>query len=392
MGMGIYWLPVEGSAPFPTQLRIDKAGGMAKMGTHVNQLPTITKRTLMPRAVTLFTGQWADLSLAELAPKVKAMGYDGVELACWGDHFEVDQALAEPGYVAEKWALLAQHGLVCHAISNHLVGQAVCDLIDERHQAILPADVWGDGQPEGVRLRAAEKVKATARAARKFFNARPGRAADDTTPAVVNGFTGSSIWHAVYAFPPTSQAYLERGYADFAHRWLPILDVFAAENVNFALEVHPTEIAFDIASAKRALAAVHQHPRFGFNYDPSHLGYQGVDYVKFIREFPNRIFHAHMKDVWWEQGDGSVGVFGGHTDFTDPRRYWDFRSLGHGDINFENIIVALNDIGYRGPLSVEWEDGRMDRFHGATESCAFVRQLDFAPNAAAFDAAFAKRG
>ncbi len=345
----------------------------------------------MARTVTLFTGQWADLPLAQLAPKVKAMGYDGVELACWGDHFEVDRALAEPGYVEKIWALLAQHGLTCHALSTHLVGQAVCDLIDERHQAILPADVWGDGSPEGVRQRAAEKVKATARAARIFFNARPGRAASDTTPAVVNGFTGSSIWHALYAFPPTSQAFLERGYVDFAQRWLPILDVFAAENVNFALEVHPTEIAFDIASARRALAAVGNHPRFGFNYDPSHLGYQGVDYVKFLRDFPDRIFHAHMKDVWWGHGDGSVGVFGGHTDFTDARRYWDFRSLGHGDINFEEIIVALNDIGYRGPLSVEWEDGRMDRVHGATESCAFVRQIDFTPNAAAFDAAFAKK-
>jgi sugar phosphate isomerase/epimerase len=347
---------------------------------------------LMPRPVTLFTGQWADLSLADLAPKVKAMGYDGVELACWGDHFEVDRALAEPGYVKKKWALLARHGLTCHAISNHLVSQAVCDLIDERHRAILPADVWGDGKPEGVRRRAAEKMKATARAARIFFDARPGRGGRDTAlPAVVNGFTGSSIWHALYAFPPTDQDFLNRGFADFATRWLPVLDVFENENVNFALEVHPTEIAFDIASAGRALAAVNNHPRFGFNYDPSHLGYQGVCYVKFIREFGSRIFHAHMKDVWWGHGDGTVGVFGGHTDFTDPRRFWDFRSLGHGDINFEEIIVALNDVGYRGPLSVEWEDGRMDRVHGATESCAFVRKLDFAPNRAAFDAAFSKK-
>jgi hypothetical protein len=53
--------------------------------------------------------------------------------------------------------------------------------------------------------------------------------------------------------------------------------------------------------------------------------------------------------------------------------------------------VALNDVGYVGPLSIEWEDGRMDRVHGATESCVFVRKLDFAPNRAAFDAAFAKK-
>src|SRR5882724_2884077 len=345
----------------------------------------------MPRPVTLFTGQWADLSLAELAPKVKSMGYDGVELACWGDHFEVDRALAEPDYAAKTCELLQKHGLSCFAVSNHLVGQAVCDLIDSRHKAILPPDVSGDGETEGVRKRASEKMKTTARAARKFFNARPGRASSDNSPAIVNGFTGSSIWHAVYAFPPTNQEFLDQGFSDFATRWVPILEVFEKENVNFALEVHPTEIAFDIASAHRALAAVQNHKRFGFNYDPSHLGYQGVDYVRFIREFGSRIFHLHMKDVWWGKGDGTVGVFGGHTDFADPRRFWDFRSLGRGDIDFEKIIVALNDIKYSGPLSVEWEDGRMDRIHGATESCEFVRKLDFAPNRAAFDAAFSRK-
>jgi sugar phosphate isomerase/epimerase len=303
----------------------------------------------------------------------------------------MDRALNESDYIKNKWAVLQQHGLTCYAISNHLVGQAVCDLIDERHKAILPADVWGDGQPEGVRQRAAEKMKATARAARKFFDAKPASKGEATFPGVVNGFTGSSIWHSIYGFPPTSQEFWNKGFADFAQRWLPILDVFEKENVNFALEVHPTEIAFDLASARRALEAVKHHKRFGFNYDPSHLGYQGVCYVKFIREFGDRIFHSHMKDAWWGHGDGSVGVFGGHTDFTDARRYWDFRSLGHGDINFEEVIVALNDVGYRGPLSVEWEDGRMDRFHGATEAAAFVRKLDFTPNAAAFDAAFARR-
>ncbi len=224
----------------------------------------------MSRPVTIFTGQWADLPLAELAPKVKAMGYDGVELACCGDHFDVDRALNEPDYIPAKWALLQEHGLTCYALSAHLIGQAVCDRIDERHEAILPADVWGDGDPEGVRCRAAEKMKVVARAARKFFDAKPG--GNGGAPGIVTGFTGSSIWHAVYAFPPTNQAFVEKGYADFAARWRPILDVFEKENVNFALEVHPTEIAFDAASSRRALEAVGSHPRFGFNYDPSHLG------------------------------------------------------------------------------------------------------------------------
>ncbi len=340
------------------------------------------------RPVTLFTGQWADLSSAELFPLIAEMGYDGVELACWGDHFVVDEMVSDAAAAPAKWAQLSQEKLTCYAISNHLVGQAVCDRIDLRHKAILPPDVWGDGDPEGVRERAAAKLAKTAVAARIFFNARPG---GPPKRVVVNGFTGSPIWHALYAFPPTDQAYLQSGFDEFARRFRPILDVFEREDVYFALEVHPTEIAFDIASAVRALEALDYHPRFGFNYDPSHLGYQGVDYIRFIREFKDRIFHVHIKDVWWDHGDGTVGVFGGHTDFGDSRRFWDFRSPGRGDIAFEEVIVALNDIGYQGPLSVEWEDIRMDRVHGAREACQFTRNLDFPKSGVAFDAAFERK-
>jgi sugar phosphate isomerase/epimerase len=332
----------------------------------------------MARPVTLFTGQWADLPLEKLAKKAASWGYDGLELACWGDHFEVDKALNDKGYCKAKRELLEKNGLKVFAISSHLVGQAICDNIDERHKAILPPDVWGDGDPEGVRKRAAQKMIDTAQAAKRLG------------VTVVNGFTGSSIWHLVYSFPPTSPDMIEAGYKDFAKRFRPVLNAFKDLGVKFALEVHPTEIAFDIASAQRALKAVGNHPAFGFNYDPSHFGYQGVDYVKFIRTFGDRIFHAHMKDAWWGHGDGTVGVFGGHTEFADPRRYWDFRSIGHGDINFEEIIVALNDVGYQGPLSVEWEDSRMDREHGAKEACEYIKRADFKSSQLAFDAAFEK--
>jgi sugar phosphate isomerase/epimerase len=339
----------------------------------------------MARPVTLFTGQWADLSLDTVCQKAKQFGYDGIELPCWGDHFEVDKALQEGNYVRGRWEILRKHKLKAFAISNHLVGQAVCDLIDERHKLILPEDVWGNGDPEGVRQRAARKMIDTAKACRAFIDAAPE---PTNHPAVVNGFTGSSIWHSIYAFPPTDQNYWQKGFDDFTRRWRPILDEFDRVNVNFGLEVHPTEIAFDIASAQRAVEAVGGHKRFGFNYDPSHFGYQHVDYVKFIYTFGKRIFHVHVKDAWWGKGTGEAGVFGGHTTFADPRRYWDFRSPGHGDIDFERVIVALNDVGYGGPLSVEWEDSRMDREHGAREAAAFVRKIDFARSQIAFDAQF----
>jgi sugar phosphate isomerase/epimerase len=339
----------------------------------------------MARPITLFTGQWADLPFETICKKAKSFGYDGVELACWGDHFDVEKALKDPGYCKGRWDILKSHGLSNFAMSAHLVGQAVCDLIDERHKSILPPEIYGDGEPEGVRKRAAQRLIDTAKAARKLRDAAPEKV---NFPAVVNGFTGSSVWHSIYAFPPTSQEYWQKGFDDFARRFKPIMDEFDKVDVNFALEVHPTEIAFDIASSERALAAIGNHKRFGFNYDPSHLGYQGVDYVKFIYTFGKRIFHMHVKDAWWGKGDGTVGVFGGHTNFADPRRFWDFRSPGHGDINFERIIVALNDVAYQGPLSVEWEDSRMDREHGAAEACGFVRKMDFKPSAIAFDSQF----
>ncbi|MEM9381064.1 MAG: sugar phosphate isomerase/epimerase [Planctomycetota bacterium] len=347
----------------------------------------------MSRAVCLFTGQWADLPLESLLPRVKSMGFDGVELACWGDHFDVHRALNEDGYCADAWALLEKNGLSCYAISTHLVGQAVSDRIDERHESILPPAVWGDGDPDGVRARAAQEMMDTARAARRFFDAAPDAIQERLArpgKAVVNGFTGSPIWHLLYSFPPVPKETIDAGYAEFAAAWKPILDVFERENALFALEVHPTEIAFDLASTRRTLEAIDHHPAFGFNYDPSHFGYQRVDYLAFLDEFGDRVHNCHMKDVWWSDELGEAGVFGGHVDFGSPERTWDFRSVGRGSVDFEGIIRRLNRLDYRGPLSIEWEDAGMDREHGAAESAAFVKRLDFEPSGRAFDAAFSE--
>jgi sugar phosphate isomerase/epimerase len=329
----------------------------------------------MSRLVTLFTGQWADLKLDDMARKTREFGYQGIELACWGDHFEVDKALADPGYCAAKRATLEKYDIQCKAISAHLVGQAICDNIDERHKSILPPYVWGDGKPDGVTKRAIEELKNTARAAQKFG------------VEVVNGFTGSSIWHLLYSFPPVPESMLEAGFKQFAERFNPILDVFDECGVRFALEVHPTEIAFDIYTAQRALEALGHRETFGFNFDPSHLIWQGVDPVEFIRAFPDRIYHVHVKDAITTL-NGRSGILASHLNFGDPRRGWDFRSPGRGAVNFEEIIRALNVANYQGPLSVEWEDSGMNRDQGAREAADFVKRIDFAPSGRAFDSAF----
>jgi len=329
----------------------------------------------MGRPITLFTGQWADLPAEDMVRKAGEFGYHGVELACWGDHFEVDKALADDNYCQAKRDLLQRYDMQCHAISNHLAGQAVCDIIDERHKAILPDHVWGDGNPDGVNQRAAEEMKNTARAAQKFG------------VGVVNGFTGSSIWHLLYSFPPVPPEMISSGFDLFVERWNPILDVFGDCGVKFALEVHPTEIAFDLYSARRALDALSGREEFGFNFDPSHLLWQGVDPVEFIREFPDRIYHVHIKDALVTL-NGRTGILSSHLNFGEANRGWDFRSPGRGGVNFEEIVRELNRIGYQGPLSVEWEDSGMDREHGAKEAAEFVKKLDFEPSGLAFDAAF----
>jgi sugar phosphate isomerase/epimerase len=327
----------------------------------------------MARPVTLFTGQWADLSLDALAAKATGWGYDGLELACWGDHFDVAAALDDSGYVRAKREQLERHGLQCWALGAHLVGQAVCDPIDARHRAILPLDIWGDGDPDGIQARAAQRLADTARAAAAFGVTQ------------VNGFTGSPVWQLLYSFPPNDQAEIDGAYGRVAERFAPILDVFEHEGVRFGLEVHPTEIAYDFVTTRRTLEAVGRES-FGINLDPSHLVHQFLDAAEFAREFGDRIYHVHVKDAK-RRLDGRRSILASHLPFGDRDRGWDFVSPGHGDVDFDELFRALNEIGYAGPLSVEWEDSGMDREFGAAEAVGFVRRADFAPSGVAFDAA-----
>jgi len=324
----------------------------------------------MARPVTLFTGQWADLPFEEICRKAAGWGYDGLELACWGDHMEVGKAAEDPAYVEAKKKTLEENNLGCWALGAHLAGQCVGDRYDERLDVFVPAEV--KGKPGEIREWAVEEMKRTARAARNMGC------------SVVNGFMGSPIWAFWYSFPPTSEEMVEAGFRRIRELWTPILDEFDSQGVRFALEVHPTEIAFDLYTTKKLFQVFENRPTLGLNFDPSHLFWQGVEPHRFILEFPDRIYHTHMKDVAVTL-DGKSGILGSHLPFGDLRRGWNFRSLGHGDVDFEEIIRALNDIGYQGPLSVEWEDNGMDREYGAQESLEFVRDLDFSPAKTAFD-------
>jgi len=322
------------------------------------------------RKVTLFTGQWADLPFETLCEKVSTWGYDGLEIACWGDHLNVQKAAADPSYVANRRSILDQYHLGCWAIGAHLPGQCVGDDWDERLDNFAPKAVKGN--PEAIRDWATEEMKAAAKAAKNLG------------VQVVTGFLGSPIWKYVYSFPQTTEEMIEKGFRKIYDLWSPIFDEFDRCGVLFALEVHPTEIAFDFYTTHRLFDVFSNRETLGLNFDPSHLLWQGISPHLFLREFRSKIYHVHMKDVALN-ADGMAGVLGSHLPFGDARRGWNFRSLGHGHVDFEEIIRALNDMQYKGPLSVEWEDSGMEREYGAKEALDFVRSVDFEPSAIAFD-------
>src|SRR4029453_7388 len=132
------------------------------------------------------------------------------------------------------------------------VGQAVCDdPIDDRHKAIVPPRLWGDGDAEGVRQRAAEEMKDTARAGAKLG------------VNTVVGFTGSKIWKTLAMFPPAPT---------------PL--------------VHHRDRGCARGTALGSREARGNRQAFGRNGDPSHFVWQALDPGGFLWDFRDRIYHV----------------------------------------------------------------------------------------------------
>lgn len=327
----------------------------------------------MARPVTIFTGQWADLPLEEMCQTASKMGYEGLEIASWGQ-INLEQAAKDLDYVKNLKDTLHKYNLDCWAISAHLPGQCVCDSVqyayDPRLDGFAPAELAGN--PEAIRKWAVQELKYAAHAAKNMG------------VGVVTCFMGSPIWKMWYSFPQTSEEQIEQAYQTVKELWTPIFDEFDACGVKLALEVHPTEIAYDYWSTKKLLETIDYRPTLGINFDPSHLIWQGVDPAVFLYDFADRIYHVHIKDAKLNL-NGRNGILGSHIVFGDQRRGWNFVSPGHGDVDFDNIIRVLNQIGYDGPLSIEWEDSGMERVFGGTEACAFTKKINFSPSDVAFD-------
>ncbi|HVI41118.1 MAG TPA: sugar phosphate isomerase/epimerase, partial [Anaerovoracaceae bacterium] len=247
------------------------------------------------RKLGLISGQFADIPLEELCAKMNEMGYQSIELACLGDHFNVREAATNKKYCEEKLDLLERYGIECKVIAGHLIGQCVGDLYDPRLDNFAPPELAGNSQ--AIREWAVEEMKLLA------------RAASNMGVQVVSFFTGSPIWRYLYSFPQATPEMIEAGYDEIVKLWAPIMDEYDKYNVKLALEVHPTEIAFDYYTTERLLKKFNNRETLGITFDPSHLTWQNVNPVIFLRDFMLRVYNVHMKDVKLNR-DGKAGILG----------------------------------------------------------------------------------
>lgn len=327
---------------------------------------------MVKRPITLFSIQWGDLTLEQVCETASKIGYEGIELSA--THINIERAFGCPEYLESVKNTLQKYNLNCWAISNHLAGQCVLDSLewayDPRLDGFAPKEL--SGNPKAIQNWAVDQLKKTAYVANRLG------------AGIVTVFMGSPIWKFWYSFPQTPESVIENAYREAKKLWMPIMDVFDSYGIKLALEIHPTEIAFDYWSTKKLLEVFDNRPTLGINFDPSHLLWQSVDPAMFLYDFGDKIYHVHIKDIKINL-NGKNGILGSHLPFGDVRRAWNFVSPGHGDVDFEAIIRVLNQINYDGPLSVEWEDSGMDRVYGATEAYRFLKKYNFPSSEIAFD-------
>jgi sugar phosphate isomerase/epimerase len=325
----------------------------------------------MANPIGLCVGQFSDMPLEDICRLARDIGFDGLEMSFRTSIINLPMAAKETAYCKEIMGLLDKYGLKSWAVSAHMFGQCVGDYNDIRLNNLCPEQYRG--KPDDIRKWAAEQMMLTAPAAKNLGI------------SVVSGFMGSTLWKYFYFYPQVSRQLIDDAYGEFIGLWKPILDNFEKYEVKFALEVHPTEMAYDYYTTADLLERLDYHPAFGINFDPSHLVWQGVDPVLYLRDFAQYIYNTHMKDVYVKM-DGRNGILGSHMFFGDTRRAWNFRSIGYGSVNFNDIIREINKIGFKGPLSIEWEDNGMERWYGAQDAYGYIKKLNYSPSLAAFDA------
>ncbi|MFT5123755.1 MAG: sugar phosphate isomerase/epimerase [Kiritimatiellia bacterium] len=361
--------------------------------------------------IGLVRGQFGDVTRADWLRFLSDTGFDGYEECSW--LLELDRLEDDAGadaLAAEYLADARAAGLEIFALSVHLQGQA---LGDEPSAKTLPfvggAPVaaytdWraaGNEPPRNDPYYVPEEVGRLlhAEAERQMLAAvRFARALSEQQSRKVplTGFVGSPArcWSHWFAFPPLPAHIGGHPIPDVRHVSLELLaerfgtffEACRTAGLTFDLECHPGERAMgDLESAGdylNVLDAAGFADVVGFNLDCSHLEWQGVSGVAFIREFSERIHSVHLKGVWVADGYTRAGRLGGHRPMGHPANGWNFTTAASARdaVNTEEIIVELNRIGYDGALNIEWEDNDVDRFAGAAAALRQVRACDLPPS------------
>jgi sugar phosphate isomerase/epimerase len=361
--------------------------------------------------VGLVRGQFGNVPMDDWVSFIAKTGFDGWEEASW--ELDLSRCANDKGaeeYAKERVALARKHGLEIFTVAMHLQGQALGDEPSAKTlqfvggEALEMYKAWrskGNKLPrtdpyfvpdeigKKIHDQAQKDLIAGARLAHFL-----GKLQNRTVP--IPGFVGSpaQCWSHFFLFPPLPTSLGGHDIPDarqvslelLAERFGPVWDACKKYGVTFDLECHPSERAMgDIESASDYINFMEKAGYggvVGFNLDGSHMEWQGVSVVQFIREFGDKIHCAHVKGVQVIREHTRAGLLGGHRAMGHKLNGWNFVTAGSArDANsLEEIFIELNRAGYDGAVNIEWEDNDAEQHAGARAALANVHRADLPPS------------
>jgi sugar phosphate isomerase/epimerase len=310
-------------------------------------------------------------TLPGIAKWAAGLGYKGLQLPSSDTRFlDLHLCAESQTYAEEITGTLKEQGLAVTELVTALQGQliAVHPAYDAICEAFAPASVQGN--PGARQAWAVEEMKIAARASQRLGL------------KVVQTFTGSLAWPYCYPWPQRPGNLIESAFEELGRRWSPILDAFDEAGVDVGFELHPCQDVFDGETFEQFLAAVGDHPRCAINYDASHLIKQGLDYVAFIDIYHERIKGFHVKDAEFRP-TGKQGFYSGYQPWL--KRAARDRSLGDGQVDFNQIFSKFAEYDFEGWAVYEWEDCLKHPEVAAAEGAPFIARHIIRVTDRAFD-------
>jgi sugar phosphate isomerase/epimerase len=362
--------------------------------------------------IGLVRGQFGGVDMEPWLDFIRDTGFDGWEEASW--ELELSRCTTDAGaeaYARERVELAKKRGLEIFTVAAHLQGQVLGDEPTARtlnfyqqSEAGAAYKAWRDKGnkpprtnplyvPDEVGRMLHEQAQRDLICVARLCHYL-GKLQKRTVP--MPGFVGSPAhcWSCFFLFPPLPEAILGHEIPDvrkvslelLVERFGPVFDACKKYGITFDLECHPSERAMgDIESAGdylKAMDAAGYRDVVGFNLDGSHMEWQGVSVIEFIREFGDRIHCAHIKGVQVMREHTRGGLLGGHRDMGTKYNGWNFVTAGtsRDANNVEEILIELNRAGYDGAINIEWEDNDCEQHAGAKTALANVRRADNPPS------------